>query len=590
MATKLITPELVTAYWFCPRKAFFLLRGDDSEPVHEYISVINQRADRNRHTFLATNYPSCLQFDHGERNDVIAGAILKVSNFEAKIDALVRENHGASGTKERAEPYLAVGTAVTTKDQQIHLAAAGHVLAKALRYAVPTGVILNTAGKKARIKLDRLDPIIDPIIKILECWVNNLPSEPPPIILNSHCQVCPYKRSCRNQAEREDNLSLLDRMTPKLMNRLQRKGIFTVNQLSYLYKPRRNRKRRKRRPLGFDFALQALALRNRKIYVYETPSIPVQETEIFLDIEGLPDLAFDYLIGIIVVSATRVERYSLWADMLEDERRIFESLLRIVEDHPAAPIYHYGNYELKRIISAAKKYNITLANIEHRLINVTSFIFGKIYFPTRSNSLKDVGKYVGATWSIQDASGLLSIAWRLQWDLSKDVTLKQKIMTYNIEDCEALRVLVSELRCIGVAASERDDVDFADVPKQKSTTSGQSIHNSLEIVIKSAHAVYNRKRLGLRVDVPEGQKRHTGGVKGHQGFKRIIPKPNKIVGVRRPIKCPEHKGQQLEASEESFSITIIDLVFMRSGARKTITKYIGRGGTAVCVGVFTARQ
>ena len=90
-------------------------------------------------------------------------------------------------------------------------------------------------------------------------------------------------------------------MTPKLMNRLQRKGIFTVNQLSYLYKPRRNRKRRKRRPLGFDYALQALALRNRRIYVYETPSIPVQETEIFLDIEGLPDLAFDYLIGIIVV-------------------------------------------------------------------------------------------------------------------------------------------------------------------------------------------------------------------------------------------------------------------------------------------------
>ena len=142
--------------------------------------------------------------------------------------------------------------------------------------------------------------------------------------------------SCRNQAEREDNLSLLDRMTPKTMNRLQRKGIFTVNQLSYLYKPRRNRKRRKRSPLGFDFALQALALRNRKIYVYETPSIPVQETEIFLDIEGLPDLAFDYLIGIIVVSATRIERHSLWAETLDDEKRIFESLLRIVAHHPAA--------------------------------------------------------------------------------------------------------------------------------------------------------------------------------------------------------------------------------------------------------------
>ena len=116
------------------------------------------------------------------------------------------------------------------------------------------------------------------------------------------------------------------------------------------------------------------------------------------------------------------------------------------------------------------------------------------------------------------------------------------------------------------------------MPKQKSTTSGQSIHNSLEIVIKSAHAVYNRKRIGLRVDAPEGRKRHTGGVKGHQGYKRVIPKPNKIVGARRPVKCPKHRGQRLEASEQSFSITIIDLVFLSSGARKTITKYVGRGG------------
>ena len=281
MATKLITPELVTAYWLCPRKAFLLLRGDDSDPMHEYISVISQRADRNRQAFLANMNPSCLQFDHRARHDVVAGTVLKVSNFEAKVDTLVRENHGGSGAKERVEPYLAVGTGVTTKDQKIHLAAAGHVLAKALRCPVPTGVIINAAGKRTRITLATLGSRIDPIIKTLERWVINLPSEPPPVVINSHCQICCYKQSCRHQAESEDNLSLLDRMTPKIMNRLQRRGIFTVNQLSYLYKPRRNRKRRKRLPLGFDFALQALALRNRKIYTYQTTSIPTRETEIF---------------------------------------------------------------------------------------------------------------------------------------------------------------------------------------------------------------------------------------------------------------------------------------------------------------------
>src|SRR5215510_10906585 len=89
------------------------------------------------------------------------------------------------------------------------------------------------------------------------------------------------------------------------------------------------------------------------------------------------------------------------------KKSIFESLLRIVEAHPAAPIYHYGSYEPTSIIGAAKKYGIALAPIEQRLVNAAAFIFGKIYFPTRSNSLKDVGKYVGAAWSIPDASGLL---------------------------------------------------------------------------------------------------------------------------------------------------------------------------------------
>ena len=36
--------------------------------------------------------------------------------------------------------------------------------------------------------------------------------------------------------------------------------------------------------------------------------------------------------------------------------------------------------------------------------------------------------------------------------------------------------------------------------------------------------------------------------------------------------------QELAVSRSIFSVTIIDLAFLRSGVRKTITKYIGRGG------------
>jgi predicted RecB family nuclease len=151
------------------------------------------------------------------------------------------------------------------------------------------------------------------------------------------------------------------------------------------------------------------------------------------------------IIGIIVSTQERVESHSLWADSLDDEHSIFAALLRIAEKYPEAPIYHYGSYESKGLEHAAKKYGLAVDMVKKRLANVNSFIFGKIYFPTRSNTLKDLGRLLGATWTSSDASGLQSVVWRLQWETSKSDMLKERIIAYNIEDCQALRLLVAEL-------------------------------------------------------------------------------------------------------------------------------------------------
>lgn len=49
-------------------------------------------------------------------------------------------------------------------------------------------------------------------------------------------------------------------MTPKLMRKYQDKGIFTIRQLSHIYKPRRSRKKAKRQ-VRHSLELQALAIR-----------------------------------------------------------------------------------------------------------------------------------------------------------------------------------------------------------------------------------------------------------------------------------------------------------------------------------------
>jgi predicted RecB family nuclease len=107
------------------------------------------------------------------------------------------------------------------------------------------------------------------------------------------------------QAEKDDNLSLLSHATAKVLKHYEKKGIFTVKQLSYLYKPRRRNKRAKKSPLRLhNLELQSLAIETNKIYLHELPQLTRKPIELFLDIEGIPDEQYEYLIRLLVCDET----------------------------------------------------------------------------------------------------------------------------------------------------------------------------------------------------------------------------------------------------------------------------------------------
>ena len=80
----------------------------------------------------------------------------------------------------------------------------------------------------------------------------------PPLVLNKHCAECEFRSRCRQTAIEKDDLSLLPNIGVKERKKQNDKGIFTVLQLSYTFRPRR-------RPahglLKHQHALKALALR-----------------------------------------------------------------------------------------------------------------------------------------------------------------------------------------------------------------------------------------------------------------------------------------------------------------------------------------
>ena len=81
----------------------------------------------------------------------------------------------------------------------------------------------------------------------------------------------------------------------------------------------------------------------------------------------------------------------------------------------------------------------TLGKAIESPVNLVSVIYARIYFPTYSNGLKDLAKFLGFEWSEPNVSGVQAIVWRHEWEKSGKLALKQKLIKYNTEDCEGLQ-------------------------------------------------------------------------------------------------------------------------------------------------------
>ncbi len=583
MAEKLITSEVLVAYSQCPRKAFFLLFSDYEDRPHDHTQVLTKRRAANR-----LKYVKAFQKMHENakkyngknlRNgELLTEVILKTDFWEAYCDILEKVDQDSLSKKAKYEPTIVVGTYSITKEQKTELLFVGIVLERIQQHLPVLGNIVGMDGKAHRLKLGNSYKSITPFLKTLKSWTEEKPAEAPPLILNKNCLSCQFQHLCREQAVKEDNLSLLDRMTPKAIQKYNARGIFTVHQLSYLFKSRRNKKHKRKAPIKHRLELQALAVREKKVYIQELPHLPRKTVELFLDIEGIPDQNFYYLIGLLICERENKIHYSFWADDVNDEERIWKQLIKRLDEYSDSPIYHYGSYELKAIKELTKKYSPDRKNIARNFINLNLCIYGKIYFSVFSNSLKKIGDFINATWDSPKASGIQSLAWRYNWEDIKDNEFKRTLITYNKQDCEALAILVDKITEIEKTANSNPQIDFVDQSKRYTTENGEEIHKKFDIILKSAHINYEGKKIKLRQNeakktINEG--RDSDGSKKRRTHRKIVPKARKRIEVPRMLTCPRH----LEPLKESRSIakkTIIDLNFLRSGVKKTVIEYFGK--------------
>src|SRR5262249_13515814 len=159
------------------------------------------------------------------------------------------------------------------KEQKLLLEVSGMILSNIQGRAPAYGIIWHGRQcKGTRVKLNPDHRKAEQVLQALMDLANS--GSPPKLLLNDHCPVCEFRHRCREQAVREDNITLLRGIGEKEVNRYARKGISTVTQLSCTFRLRKRGKRVKTQQRPHYFALQALAIRDKKIYVLGTPMLP----------------------------------------------------------------------------------------------------------------------------------------------------------------------------------------------------------------------------------------------------------------------------------------------------------------------------
>lgn len=570
-----ITNDIIESYWDCKLKSYLKRQGEQGEiskiGSHYLIKLRRYREQvfQKRFATLLTNKFTQLQSLSVFKNaDAVYNVRVVSKRFDLFCDAVkIKEVKG----KLTLIPVLVLPNESIELKYKILISFVAMEINHLLHCSIEfSEIIYSTKMTSTKIYIKHYSKHISAMSLSLE------DQDSPFFHLNTHCSLCEFQTRCRESAQNSDHLSLLRGIGVERIKKLNRKGIFTVNQLSYTFRPKRKPEKIKNRSKVRSFELQALALREQKIYIYDVPErFPEVQTEIFLDVEGLPEFNFYYLIGITIKVGQSLSHEFLWSDSKEDEQANMVKLISRISKLTNYYIYHYGNYEIEFLKTIQKKlgdsYKLAVNNILARSYNLLSLLYNSVYFPSYSNSLKDIARCINFKWSEDGAIGLHSIYWREKWEKSKANLFKEKLITYNREDCNVLVKLKEMLSDIIV----NNNIDKIKVAKVRDLVSGRramfvvnsSFFPELKYINKCAYFDYQKEKVHAR-----NKKQKAPSQVNQQNKKYFFScKPTKTITIEAD-RCESCNCKKI-TPVKSRHRKVIDLVFTSSGVRRVIIQY-----------------
>jgi predicted RecB family nuclease len=504
---------------------------------------------------------------------------LQTNSLKSSLQAIEQMPSEGRNKSRQLIPYRFQFANKLTENHKLSLAFDALALSEATGCDVSLGKIMHGDGYATfRVKLS---PVVRAARKLLtDAFALLARDSPPDLVLNRHCGQCEFQSRCRKQATEKDDLSLLSGISERERKKLHGRGIFTITQLSYTFRPRRRRRELRGRQEKFHHSLRALAIREKKIHVVDLLAPQLDGTPVYLDVEGLPDRNFYYLIGIRVGTGDSAVQYSFWADDENGEKPIWKEFLGVLSAVADPQLVHYGSYETIFLKRMGERYGGPLegsaaATAIKDSVNLLSFVFARIYFPAYSNGLKDIAGYLGFQMLGSPASGLEAIVWRHRWEASGDPRAKRALIDYNQQDCEALELVAKKLIELHQDTLAEGDPSQSEVirtseMKRKSPYNFQRNRFALpelETINKAAYWDYQRERVYVK-SANRPTRRRTPTSRPHYKLK-----PNNTIDYPSRSCCPNCRSTKIYGHGRR-SKTVVDLRFMKQGMKRWVTRHV----------------
>jgi len=495
---------------------------------------------------------------------------------ESCLHAVERVPADARGKAAQFIPIRFVFTNKLGKNDKLLLAFDAYALSKSLRRTIELGKIIH--GDERTVRKVKIPTLAAEVRRCLTKIAGILSSSSPPdLVLNRHCAECEFQGRCHKIAVEKDDLSLIRNLSQKQIGKLNAKGIFTVNQLSFTFNPMMvARKGFKNNPKHFC-SLKALAIRDAKVYVVDGFDVPVAETNIYLDVEGIPDRDFYYLIGMVVSNGTTSEYEFFWAKDDADEINMWHAFLNRICSFNDFLINHFGSYDARFIERMCKKYDVEdsiIQRLRDSTVNVLTIIYNHVYFPTYGNGLKSIENYLGFTRSSKVESGLQSIVNRAEWDQLHEEKIKQELISYNRDDCESLKVVLDTIRMYLDESSPSESIVHANSISKTNRGLFKKVDfcdEDYEKINNRAYFDYQRSKVYFRTELSVRRSNHR--VPRISIKKRLDKlKINQEVVCKRPSRCIfcgkgwPHKSMPIVRK-------IYDLRITNGGIKRWIVQY-----------------